>query len=200
MENKGRLSLLIVILLYQVVKTQAMSTIEFSTQFDRLRRTLFSFALNLTKDEESARDLVQETAFKAFKYRDRYEPQTNLRAWLMTIMRNSFINEYRKRKRRQTLNDNTSNDYLLDSGHQSVSNQGESTVMQEEIIKVVNTLEDWARIPFLMHFQGFKYEEIADELEVPLGTIKSRIFFARQKLQAQMRKLYTAKQIEDILS
>ncbi len=200
MENKGKLSLLIVILLNQVVKTQAMSTIEFSTQFDRLRRTLFSFALNLTKDEESARDLVQETAFKAFKYRDRYEPQTNLRAWLMTIMRNSFINEYRKRKRRQTLNDNTSNDYLLDSGHQSVSNQGESTVMQEEIIKVVNTLEDWARIPFLMHFQGFKYEEIADELEVPLGTIKSRIFFARQKLQAQMRKLYTAKQIEDILS
>lgn len=177
-----------------------MSTIEFSTQFDRLRRTLFSFALNLTKDEESARDLVQETAFKAFKYRDRYEPQTNLRAWLMTIMRNSFINEYRKRKRRQTLNDNTSNDYLLDSGQQTVANQGESSVMQEEIIKVVNTLEDWVRIPFLMHFQGFKYEEIADELEVPLGTIKSRIFFARQKLQAQMRKLYTAKQIEDILS
>lgn len=177
-----------------------MSTIEFSTQFDRLRRTLFSFALNLTKDEESARDLVQETAFKAFKYRDRYEPQTNLRAWLMTIMRNSFINEYRKRKRRQTLNDNTSNDYLLDSGQQTVANQGESSVMQEEIIKVVNTLEDWVRIPFLMHFQGFKYEEIADELEVPLGTIKSRIFFARQKLQAQMRRLYTAKQIEDILS
>lgn len=177
-----------------------MSTIEFSTQFDRLRRTLFSFALNLTKDEESARDLVQETAFKAFKYRDRYEPQTNLRAWLMTIMRNSFINEYRKRKRRQTLNDNTSNDYLLDSGQQTVANHGESTVMQEEIIKVVNTLEDWVRVPFLMHFQGFKYEEIADELEVPLGTIKSRIFFARQKLQAQMRRLYTAKQIEDILS
>lgn len=177
-----------------------MSTIEFSTQFDRLRRTLFSFALNLTKDEESARDLVQETAFKAFKYRDHYQPQTNLRAWLMTIMRNSFINEYRKRKRRQTLNDNTSNDYLLDSGQQMVANHGESTVMQEEIIKVVNTLEDWVRIPFLMHFQGFKYEEIADELEVPLGTIKSRIFFARQKLQAQMRKLYSAKQIEDILS
>jgi len=199
MENNGELSLLIVILLFQVVKTQAMSTIEFSTQFDHLRRTLFSFALNLTKDEESARDLVQETAFKAFKYRDRYEPQTNLRAWLMTIMRNSFINEYRKRKRRQTLNDNTVNDFLLDSGHQSVTNQGESTVMQEEIIQVVNTLEDWVRIPFLMHFQGFKYEEIADQLEVPLGTIKSRIFFARQKLQAQMRKLYTAKQIEDIL-
>lgn len=177
-----------------------MSTLDFSTQFDRLRRTLFSFALNLTKDEESARDLVQETAFKAFKYRDRYEPQTNLRAWLMTIMRNSFINEYRKRKRRQTLNDNTSNDYLLDSGQQTVKNQGESTVMQEEILKVINTLEDWVRIPFLMHYQGFKYEEIADELEVPLGTIKSRIFFARQKLQTQMRKLYTAKQIEDILS
>lgn len=177
-----------------------MSTIEFSTQFDRLRRTLFSFALNLTKDEESARDLVQETAFKAFKYWDHYEPQTNLRAWLMTIMRNSFINEYRKRKRRQTLNDNTSNNYLLDSGREVEMNRGESTIMQEEIIKIINKLEDWVRVPFLMHFRGFKYEEIAEELQVPLGTIKSRIFFARQKLQSQIKKLYTAKQIEDILS
>lgn len=177
-----------------------MSTIEFSTQFDRLRRTLYSFALNLTKDEESARDLVQETAFKAFKYRDRYQPQTNLRAWLMTIMRNAFINDYRKRKRRQTLNDNTSNDYLLDSGKETVSNQGESKVMLEEMFKVINNLEDWARIPFLLHFRGFKYEEIAEQLNVPLGTIKSRIFFARHKLQGQMKLLYSAKQIEDILS
>ncbi|HOY20679.1 MAG TPA: RNA polymerase sigma factor [Haliscomenobacter sp.] len=176
-----------------------MSTIEFSTQFDRLRRTLFSFALNLTKDEESARDLVQETAYKAFKYWHRYEPQTNLRAWLMTIMRNSFINEYRKRKRRQTLNDSTNNDFLIDSGQQTVMNQGESGLMSEEILRVIEQLEDWVRIPFLMHFRGFKYEEIAEELEVPLGTIKSRIFFARQKLQAQMRGMYSAKQIEDIL-
>jgi RNA polymerase sigma-70 factor (ECF subfamily) len=182
------------------IKKIAMSTIEFSTQFDRLRRTLYSFALNLTKDEESARDLVQETAFKAFKYRDRYQPQTNLRAWLMTIMRNAFINDYRKRKRRQTLNDNTSNDYLLDSGKETVSNQGESKVMMEEMFNVINTLEDWARIPFLLHFRGFKYEEIAEQLNVPLGTIKSRIFFARHKLQAQMKLLYSAKQIEDILS
>ena len=176
-----------------------MSTIEFSTQFDKLRRTLYSFALSLTKNEESARDLVQETAFKAFKYRDRYVPQTNLRAWLMTIMRNSFINDYRKRKRRQTLSDTTYNDFLIDSGHQVVMNLGESSVMVDEILRVVNELEDWVRVPFLMHFRGFKYEEIAKELDVPLGTIKSRIFFARQKLQVQMRDLYAAKQFEDIL-
>jgi RNA polymerase sigma-70 factor, ECF subfamily len=181
-------------------KYSAMSTIEFSTQFDRLRMALHAFALNLTKDEESARDLVQETAFKAFKYRHRYQPQTNLRAWLMTIMRNSFINDYRKRKRRQTLNDTTTNDYLIDSGLHSVSNDGESTITMQEIQKVLNQLEDWVRIPFLMHYQGFKYEEIADELDVPLGTVKSRIFFARQKLQTQLREMFSARQLEDMLA
>ncbi|MEM6376956.1 MAG: sigma-70 family RNA polymerase sigma factor, partial [Bacteroidota bacterium] len=79
-----------------------MSTIEFTTQFGLLKSALYAFALNLTKDSEAANDLVQETAYKAFKYRKNYQPHTNLRAWLMTIMRNAFINDYRKRKRRQT--------------------------------------------------------------------------------------------------
>ena len=76
-----------------------MSTADFTTQFDQLRVPLFAFALNLTKDHEAARDLVQETAFKAYKYRKNYQPQTNLRAWLMTIMRNAFINDYRKKSK-----------------------------------------------------------------------------------------------------
>lgn len=176
-----------------------MSSTEFIHQFDQMRLTLFAFAMNLTKDEESARDLLQETAYKAFKYRDRYEPQTNLRAWLMTIMRNSFINDYRKRKRRQTLNDTTANDYLIDSGSQTVNNLGESSVTMEEIERVIAELEDWVRIPFILHVKGYKYEEIADELGVPLGTVKSRIFFARQRLQSQLKHLFDAQKFVDFL-
>lgn len=176
-----------------------MSTIEFSALFDGQKVALFNFALNLTKDEDAARDLVQETAFKAFKYIDRYEPHTNLRAWLMTILRNSFINEYRKRRRRQTLNDMTPNNYLIDSGEAIVSNAGESQLTMQEIQAAIDSLEPWARIPFIMHCEGFKYEEISKELEVPLGTIKSRIFFARQKLQAALKDLYRTTHFQEIL-
>ena len=171
-----------------------MSTLEFTAQFSREEKVLFNFALNLTRDEDAARDLVQETAYKAFKYRDRYQPQTNLRAWLMTILRNSFINDYRKRRRRQVMNDTTTNDFLLDSGNAVADNNGESAVMQEEIQQAISNLEEWARVPFLMHY------EIAITLGVPLGTVKSRIFFARQKLQGMLKSLYNAPQIADMLN
>lgn len=177
-----------------------MSNLEFVVQFDRLKMTLFAFALNLTKDRELAQDLVQETAYKAFKHRDRYEPQTNLRAWLMTIMRNSFINDYRKRKRRQTFNDPSENDYLLDSGHQTVNNMGESQMTMEELQVAIESLDAWMRVPFMLHFRGFKYEEIAEELGLPIGTVKSRIFSARQKLQEQIKAIYLARELTDILS
>jgi RNA polymerase sigma-70 factor (ECF subfamily) len=177
-----------------------MSNLEFVAQFDRLKMTLFAFALNLTKDRELAQDLVQETAYKAFKHRNRYEPQTNLRAWLMTIMRNSFINDYRKRKRRQTFNDSSGNDYLLDSGHHTVNNLGESQVTMDELQKSIESLEAWMRVPFMLHFRGFKYEEIADELGLPIGTVKSRIFSARQKLQEQVKSIYLAHELTDILN
>ena len=172
-----------------------MSSTEFSFQFDQMKASLFAFAMNLTKDKEAAQDLVQETAFKAFKYRKNYQPQTNLRAWLMTIMRNAFINDYRKRKRRQTLNDFTSNDYYLDSGNRTVTNGGEASITSTEIFQQIHALDDSLKIPFLMHLQGYKYEEIADELEIPLGTVKSRIFFARRRLQKTLKAIY---QITDL--
>lgn len=177
-----------------------MSTTEFSTQFNRLSGSLFAFAMNLTRDEEAARDLLQETAYKAFKYRRRYEPKTNLRAWLMTIMRNSFINDYRKRQRRQTLNDFTNNNFLIDSGKRSINNDGERSVLLDEINQQIESLEDWVQRPFRMHLAGYKYDEIAESLNVPLGTVKSRIFIARKRLQEQLRHLYQAKGYSDIMN
>ncbi|MEN0004169.1 MAG: RNA polymerase sigma factor [Bacteroidota bacterium] len=176
-----------------------MSTIEFSTNFSQFEAILYNFAFNLTKNEEDAQDLLQETAYKAFKYRKMYQPQTNLRAWLMTIMRNTFINNYRQKKRRQTLNDQTDNNYFLNSGGQSVENEGVGNVTLKEIQTAIDSLEDWMKVPFLLHYQGYKYEEIGKELGIPLGTVKSRIFFARKKLQGAIRHLFQSANLSEIL-
>lgn len=176
-----------------------MSQLEFTQYFTQFNALLYSFAYSLTKDEDEAQDLVQETAYKAFKYRGMYQPQTNLRAWLMTIMRNTFINNYRQKKRRQTINDKTDNNFLINSGGYSVHNQGETNLTFEEILQAIEDLEEWARIPFIMHYQGFKYDEIAEKLDVPLGTVKSRIFFARKRLQKSIRGLYNSKSLEELL-
>jgi RNA polymerase sigma-70 factor (ECF subfamily) len=177
-----------------------MSQNEFTKAFCQFQRPLLAFASHLTNNEEEARDLLQETAYKAFKYRSMYRPHTNLRAWLMTIMRNTFINDYRQKKRRQVLNDYTPNQYLLNAGNQMVDNGGESSVTMKEIRGVVEELEDWLKVPFLLHYKGFKYEEIATELEIPLGTVKSRIFFARQKLQERLHQIYNAPGLPELLN
>lgn len=177
-----------------------MSHVEFSQGFTQLQAILLAFAYRLTKDEDDARDLLQETAYKAFKYRGLYQPKTNLRAWLMTIMRNTFINQYRQKKRRQTMNDQTENTHFIDSGTLMVRNSGEANLTLEELENLIAELEDWMKIPFLMHYQGFKYDEIAAILNIPLGTVKSRIFFARKKLQESLVNLYTHPSLEELLN
>lgn len=167
-----------------------MSHIEFSQGFTKFQALLYAFAYRLTKDENDAHDLLQETAYKAFKYRGLYQPHTNLSAWLMTIMRNTFINNYRQAKRRQTINDKTDNAYFINSGHLTIKNMGEANVTMQEIQKAIDALEDWLKIPFLMHYQGYKYEEISEALNIPVGTVKSRIFFARRILKESLSYLY----------
>jgi RNA polymerase sigma-70 factor (ECF subfamily) len=105
-------------------------------------------------------------------------------------MRNIFINNYRKKLRRNLVIDQTPNNYLLDSGTEAIPNDGETSLELTELIGMVETLPEDFRKPFIMAFEGFKYEEIAEELGSPLGTIKSRIFFARKKLQKLYREYY----------
>lgn len=169
-----------------------MSQIEFTQQYTSLQGMLLNFALQLTKNEEDARDLLQETALKAFKYRRLYQKGTNMGAWVMTIMRNTFINQYRKQKRRQILNDRTPSNYLLNSGDVTVLNKGESRVTIDEVLKVLEKVESWAKVPLLLHVQGYKYEEIAEELDVPIGTVKSRIYFARKQLRSRFKMEYSS--------
>jgi RNA polymerase sigma-70 factor, ECF subfamily len=168
-----------------------MTHIEFSRKFLQMEPKLMAFAQSLTKDAETAQDLYQETAYKVFRYREHFHPATNLKAWVMTIMKNTFINHYRKKKRQQTLYDNTGNDFLLNSS-QTTENHGEAKITIEEIQAAISELDEPFRIPFLMQYQGFHYEEIAEVLDIPLGTVKSRIHFARKRLRERIQSWYQA--------
>lgn len=175
-----------------------MSNIEFAAGFQAEESLLRSFAFRLTNDQEEAKDLMQETAYKAFRYRSRYQPHTNLRAWLMTIMRNTFINDYRHRKRRRGVQASTPENYPLENAG-TTDNHGMSNLLVAELENEINALEDWLQIPFRMHCQGYRYEDIAEALSIPLGTVKSRIFFARKQLQAAVREMYSSRNLDDAL-
>jgi RNA polymerase sigma-70 factor (ECF subfamily) len=167
-----------------------MSQPDFYNRFDQMSTLLHSFAYNLTKNVEDAKDLYQETAFRAMTNRDKFRPGTNFKAWLFTIMKNIFINNYRKKVKANTIMDSTDNLYYINSGSTIISNGAESNIMMKELITMIDELDDSVRVPFLMHYQGFKYQEIADHLELPLGTVKSRIFFARKELKEVIGKRY----------
>ncbi len=146
------------------------------------------FAFTLTRDNESAKDLMQETIFRALANRDKYNVGTNIKAWMYTIMRNIFINDYRKRMRQQTIFDNTANDFLLDYNQNSIANTAEMNLSLKDIQFAIEKLPGIFRYPFVMYFEGYKYNEIADKLNEPLGTIKSRIHFARKLLKEQLSR------------
>ncbi len=167
-----------------------MSTLEFDNNFNKMSSVLNSFAYNLTKNTEEAKDLFQETAFRAMTNREKFRSGTNFKAWLFTIMKNIFINNYRKKMKANTIIDSTDNLYYINSGSNTIANQGEANILMKELNKMVKSLDDGIKIPFIMHYEGFKYQEIADELDLPLGTIKSRIFFARKELKSNIKARY----------
>jgi RNA polymerase sigma-70 factor (ECF subfamily) len=158
-----------------------MSTIEFNEALIGMESNLQSFALNFTRNSEDAKDLTQETMLKAITYSNYYTPQTNFRAWVFTIMRNIFINQYRRKVKSRMIFDNSKDLYLLNNSTDS-ENSTLNLLSEKEVNKQISTLGHEYKKPFEMHFQGFKYKEIADQLGIPIGTVKSRIFIARKKL------------------
>lgn len=146
------------------------------------------FAINLTRDNEAAKDLYQETLYKALANQEKYNDGTNIKAWLFTIMRNIFINNYRRAAKQKTVFDNSTNDFLLNNNQLTVANVAESTIEMKEIKKAIYNLPEIFKTPFSLYFDGYKYHEIADALNEPLGTIKSRIHFARKLLKEQVSR------------
>jgi RNA polymerase sigma-70 factor, ECF subfamily len=167
-----------------------MSTMEFDKKLEVLTDSLNAFAYNLTKNSEDAKDLYQETAIRAIINKDKFRPDTNFKAWTFTIMKNIFINNYRKKVKTNTLIDSTDNLYFLNSGSALIENDANSNILMEELNGMIDNLEENIRVPFLMHYEGFKYQEIADAFDLPLGTVKSRIFFARKALKEKIMESY----------
>lgn len=167
-----------------------MLALNIEQQLEHFSAYLRGFAFKLTKDAEDANDLYQDTMVKILANKDKFLLGTNFRAWSSTIMRNIFINAYRKRKITNTIFDSTDNTYYLDSGAHRVENSGEAAVTMKELMGVIGELKEELSQPFMMAYYGYKYDEIAEALGLPLGTVKSRIFFARKELQNRIRDMY----------
>jgi RNA polymerase sigma-70 factor (ECF subfamily) len=165
-----------------------MSVLEFEELLVDNSDFLKPFAINLTRDNEAAKDLYQETLYKALANQEKYNSGTNIKAWLFTIMRNIFINNYRRAAKQRTVFDNSVNDFLLNNNQVTVANVAESNIEMKEIKKAIYNLPEIFKTPFSLYFDGYKYHEIAEALNEPLGTIKSRIHFARKLLKEQIAR------------
>lgn len=165
-----------------------MNTMEFTSEVQKLSQSLRPVALNLTRDADDAKDLVQETLLKALLNRDKFRVGTNLKAWLYTIMRNTFINNYNKiTKRNQHIDASEYFQYFNTDENYIAQNGATSTFVMNDLHAAIGELEEAYRTPFMMYYLGYKYLEIAEKLRIPLGTVKNRIHIARKELKGRLQ-------------
>lgn len=164
-----------------------MTTVDFKQKLTSLQANMLNFAYMLTSNREDAADLMQDTMLKVLDNADKFTENSNFKGWVFTIMRNIFINNYRKVVRSATIIDQTEDLYHLNLPQESGLDTPEGSFAAGEITDAINSFSDDYRIPFSMHVAGYKYNEIAEHMNLPLGTVKSRIFFARQRLQKMLK-------------
>ncbi len=164
-----------------------MSNADFGVLINEHHQFLKQLALKLTKRMDDADDLIQETFYKAIKNQDKYRKGTNLKGWLYTIMKNTFINNYRKTKNQNTFVDDTDNRYFINSVAAGKTVETDRLADHEYVMRQVESIEKNYLEAFMMHYNGYKYEEIAEILDIPLGTVKSRIFLARKKMMSKLK-------------
>lgn len=163
-----------------------MTSIEFSYSLDQLSGVLKPFALKLTRDIDDANDLLQDTMVKAYTNQDKFAEGTNLKAWLYTIMKNTFITNYQKMVRRATFVDTTDNLHYINSSATLIENSAYGEFAIDDIYQAIDKLDDIFSTPFLLYYRGFKYHEIAEKLNIPIGTVKNRIHIARKYLKEDL--------------
>jgi RNA polymerase sigma factor (sigma-70 family) len=163
-----------------------MTVLEFNTQISGLQSTLKQFTYRFTRNAEESQDLIQDTLLRALTYRDKFKDDTNLKGWLFTIMRNTFINNYRKAKLAKTSTDTTKELYYLNVADQYTFNKPEKTLELKELWGNINSLKEDLQMPFKLHTTGYKYHEISAHLNIPIGTVKNRIFQARKEIQKNL--------------
>jgi RNA polymerase sigma-70 factor (ECF subfamily) len=160
-----------------------MANKKFQLNLMKLQGNLLNFAYMLTSNRDDAYDLLQDTTLKALDNEEKFAENTNFKGWVFTIMRNIFINNYRRAGRAATVVDTTDNLFHLNLSQDSGLESPEGSFTANEIAAAIESFPQEYRVPFSMHVAGYKYNEIAEHMNLPLGTVKSRIFFARKKLQ-----------------
>ena len=164
-----------------------MESKTFQAKLIKLQTNMLNFAYILTSNRDDAYDLLQDTTLKVLDNKDKYVDNVNFKGWVFTIMRNLFINNYRKIVRAGTVLDLIEDLYHLNLPQNSGYESPEGSLASKEITSIINSFEDSYKVPFSMHVAGYKYAEIAEHTGLPLGTVKSRIFFARQRLQRALK-------------
>jgi RNA polymerase sigma factor (sigma-70 family) len=164
-----------------------MTAMEFNKQLTNLQNNLQYFATKLTGNNEDANDLMQDTYLKALKNREKFEDDTNLKAWTFTIMKNTYINNYRKTRNINGIMDNTDDLFNLNIQCKSDFPAPDSEFHTKEINSKISKLSNNQRVPFELYHSGYKYHEIAEKLNISIGTVKSRIFLSRQKLMDSLK-------------
>jgi len=162
--------------------------VDFLTQLQMSANQLLSFAISLTKNDFEAEDLYQDTVFLALKNKEKFNKGTNFIAWTKTIMRNTFINNYRQKKRFKELFNKNISSYFFNK--KEGENSSETDLNVKEINALIDQIDERFSTPFRLYVQGFSYEEIAEQLGLPMGTVKSRIFFARKHLQQAYNRMF----------
>lgn len=173
-----------------------MNTATFKRELLALQPNLLNFAYTLTLNRDDAEDLCQDTSLKALDNEDKFVDGTNFKAWIFTVMRNVFINNYRRSARAAVVVDTSEDLYQINVPVEGAESNPDDFFSVKEISAVVNGFDDDYRIPIMMHLAGYRYAEIAQRIGVPVGTIKSRIFYARKKLQLLLSDFEYARERE----
>ncbi|MDR1402751.1 MAG: RNA polymerase sigma factor [Tannerellaceae bacterium] len=163
-----------------------MNALQFQNNLLSIQENMMNFALLLTSNHHDAEDLMQETVLKVLDNKDKFVDNSNFKGWVLTVMRNIFINNYHKIIRTQVVIDQIPDFDGLDIIDEFGLETSEYFFQLQELSDAINKLDDELKIPLSMHLSGYKYAEIAKNLKIPLGTVKSRIFFARRELQKEL--------------
>ncbi len=164
-----------------------MNALQFQKKLLSMQENMMNFAMMLTLNRDDAQDLTQDTTLKVLGNQEKFVDNINFKGWVLTVMRNIFINNYHKIVRTQTVIDQEADLYNLDVPQDSGFDSPDGSYDMQEITAAIEKLNDDLKVPFSMFVSGYKYSEIAENLDIPLGTVKSRIFFARQELQKNLK-------------
>lgn len=166
-----------------------MTTSDFNKETNKIESLLFGFAMRLTRNLDDAKDLMQETLMRSFNNKDKFKEGTYFKSWLTTIMYNAYINNYRRKKTRNKVMKPVEDfNYMVEN--KSTEGNAYSRILMKELNNIVDNLADGYKVPFKMYVDGYQYSEISKEIDLPIGTVKSRIFYARKKLKGMVNERY----------